>query len=219
MHVLFMNFYQRKLPHWQPEGAQYFITFRLKGSLPRKVIEELRNLRKQLRHRQESDESFDRQTIQRKIFVKFEVVLDAGNEGPTWLKNRKVAELVQEAIHYRDTKKYDLFAYCIMSNHVHLVFQHLSNTSSLEPTNNFPITEIMQELKRYTAYESNKILGREGAFWQSESFDRVIRDQNELGKTIRYTLNNPVKAGLVSHWQEWPYTYCKPEFIANFNDS
>ncbi len=168
---------------------------------------------------QESDDFPDRLSIQRKIFAKYEKALHTGNEGPIWLKNPAVAEVVKDAIHYRDSKEYNLLAYCIMSNHIHLVFQHIDEMpqkgSTVSTRNDFPITKIMQELKRYTAKKSNKILEREGAFWQPESYDRVIRDQNELGKTISYTLNNPVKAGLASHWQEWPYNYCKPEFISH----
>jgi REP element-mobilizing transposase RayT len=212
-----MNFYRRKLPHWQPEGARYFITFRLAGSLPRKVIEELKKLRQKFQNGEVLDDSDRPKLFQEKIFQKYEQALDAENTGPIWLKTPAIANLVQESIHYRDSKEYDLYAYCIMSNHVHLVFQHLSkklNTNVVEK--NFPITKILQELKRYTAYKSNKILGRTGAFWQSESYDRVIRDKDELENTILYTLNNPVKAGLVERWEGWPYSYCKPEFINTF---
>jgi len=54
------------------------------------------------------------------------------------------------------------------------------------------------------------ILERSGQFWEHESFDHVIR----LGKfdaTIRYVLNNPIKAGLVKEWREWPWNYCRAE--------
>ncbi|HEX6982417.1 MAG TPA: transposase, partial [Balneolaceae bacterium] len=111
-----------------------------------------------------------------------------------------------------DKEHYDLYAFTIMPNHVHLVFRHLNISKSSE----YGVTSIMQSIKSYTALECNKVLGRKGVFWQSESYDRVIRDQNELEKTIRYTLNNPVKAGLIDHWQEWSYNYCKPEFKESF---
>ncbi|MGH9765501.1 MAG: hypothetical protein ACREDR_27685, partial [Blastocatellia bacterium] len=57
----------------------------------------------------------------------------------------------------------------------------------------------------------NVALGRTGAFWQHESFDRVIRDEDEFDRTIRYVLNNPVKAGLVGYWKDWKWNYCRPE--------
>jgi hypothetical protein len=40
-------------------------------------------------------------------------------------------------------------------------------------------------------------------FWQPESLDRIIRDRNDLAEKINYTLNNPVKAGLVKTANEW----------------
>jgi REP element-mobilizing transposase RayT len=68
----------------------------------------------------------------------------------------------------------------------------------------------MQSLKRHTARQANMILGRKGAFWQDESYDRVIRDHEEYIRTANYVLENPVKADLVAQRDEWPWTYCKP---------
>ena len=60
----------------------------------------------------------------------------------------------------------------------------------------------MQSLKRHTARQSNLILSREGPFWQDESYDHVVRDGPEFLRTIEYILENPVKAGLVSNWDD-----------------
>jgi len=214
---MFMDFYRRKLPHWQPKGAQYFITLRLAGSLPRNVIEEIKTMRSQFQRMNDPNDTISQMTYQREAFRRYELALDAGNTGPTWLNTPAVSRVVQEAMHYRDSNEYDLFAYCIMSNHVHIVFEHFDKKSNGNLSNTlakgYAVTEILQELKRFTALESNKILNRKGAFWQSESYDRVIRNSEELENTIAYTLNNPVKAGLVKHWRDWPYTYCKPQFF------
>ncbi len=45
------------------------------------------------------------------------------------------------------------------------------------------------------------------AFWQHESYDHVVRNEREYERILAYIVNNPVKAGLVSDWQEWPYTF------------
>ena len=90
-----------------------------------------------------------------------------------------------------------------MSNHVHVVFEPCRSERYSE------LPKIMQSLKRHTARQANRILGREGAFWQDESYDRVIRDNEEHARIINYVLENPVKAGLVSKWEEWQWTYCK----------
>jgi REP element-mobilizing transposase RayT len=67
----------------------------------------------------------------------------------------------------------------------------------------------MHSLKRYTARQANQLLGREGAFWQHENYDHVVRDEEEWQRIITYILNNPVKAGLVQNWEDWEWTYYK----------
>ncbi|MAU00364.1 MAG: hypothetical protein CL608_24750 [Anaerolineaceae bacterium] len=62
----------------------------------------------------------------------------------------------------------------------------------------------MHSLKRYTAVEANKVLGRQGQFWQHESYDHIVRDEAELQRIRQYVLNNPVKAGLVDSAEQWP---------------
>ena len=105
-----------------------------------------------------------------------------------------------------------------MSNHVHMVFRHIDENSCKKKLKtytklaDFPITTILGDLKKYTARKCNQILKRKGSFWQAESFDRLIRDNSELENCILYTLNNPAKANLISHWDKWPHTYCKQSF-------
>lgn len=215
-----MSFYRRNLPHWQPEGAEYFVTFRLDETLPRAIIKDLKEKRANV-SRTRADQCSSgcqpelRRQLQRKIFQKYERHLDYGERGPLWLQRPEIAEIVSEAIHYRDKREYELYAYCIMPNHVHLVFKHIIQENTGEE-NRYPISDILMSLKRFTARECNKMLDRSGSFWQDESFDRVIRDAEELERTIAYTLNNPVKADLVDYWEEWPYSYCKPDFLPNF---
>ena len=206
-----MSYYKRKLPHWQPNQAEFFITFRLNGSLPQEAIERLKRYRTQLED--ESDHT-EKDRIRKEIFQKYEQLLNSAEVGPVWLREAPIASVVEEAIHFYDEAKYDLYAYCIMPNHVHLVFRLLQQPA--KSRDKYPATKILHSIKSYTALECNKILERSGSFWQPESYDRVIRDKNELENSIRYTLNNPVKAGLVEHWQKWPFSYCKPEFAETF---
>ena len=73
----------------------------------------------------------------------------------------------------------------------------------------FGLTEILHSLKRYTARKANKILQRNGAFWQDESYDHFIRDDAELERIEKYVLYNPVKANLVKEQADWKWSYCK----------
>jgi len=67
----------------------------------------------------------------------------------------------------------------------------------------------MHSLKGFTATQANRVLRRKGEFWGHESYDHFVRNENELGRIIRYVLNNPVKAGLAARWQDWPWSYSR----------
>ena len=134
-------------------------------------------------------------------FERFDALLDCSSRGPRWLGEPSVAKIVVEALHFRDCKDYDLLTYCVMPNHVHLV--------CTVQRNDIPLYKILQSLKRHTGRQSNQFLNREGAFWHAESYDHVIRNGEELERTLWYVLFNPVKAGLVHSWEDWQWTYCK----------
>lgn len=191
------EFYRRHLPHWQPYGAVFFVTFRLKFSLPRTMISSPRE-----RQRTEVGHLTDGES-----FVQWDRFLDTAASGPRWLERPDVAHMVKDALLYRDGREYTLHAFCIMPNHVHAVIEPLCSDASL----NARLDKIMKSLKGYTARNANVLLCREGAFWQDETYDRVVRDDREFARIVQYILNNPVKAGLVSQWTDWPWTYCRDE--------
>jgi putative transposase len=203
-------FYRRHLPHWQPNGATLFVTFRLANSLPRAVIAELRaesERRDAALSRISDSEERRRQAYldERRAFGQWDKVLDAAGSGPRWLSDSQVAGVVNEALHYRDGREYDLLAFCIMPNHVHLVCTPLIR----EDGTYCALNRILQSLKRHTARQANRILNRHGSFWQAESYDHFVRDENELERIVWYVIHNPVKAGLMSAWEAWPWTFAK----------
>ena len=69
----------------------------------------------------------------------------------------------------------------------------------------------MQSLKGFTSREANRLLERSGTFWEHESYDHFVRDEDEWKRIIAYVLNNPVKAGFVKDWKEWEWSYCRPQ--------
>jgi len=211
-----MNFYRRNLPHLQPDGGEFFVTFNLAGSIPKHIILEHKEYRTNVLNRINSGIMTEekRTDLERKIFLKYDSLLDNPDAGPVWLKEQKVADIIKEALHFRDQKEFDLYAYCIMSNHVHLVFKHLAKND--RATSKYPVTDIMGGIKKFTARESNQVLKRNGSFWQAESYDRLVRSDLELERVIAYTINNPVKAGLAAKWEDWPNTYIKKEFRESF---
>lgn len=168
------------LPHFNVPGLLQSITFRLADSLPVEVL-----------HRLQQEEKDDLIRYKR-----IEQLLDAGH-GVCWLRQAAVANIVEHALLHGDGKRYRLLAWCVMPNHIHVL---------IETNFAYPVSKIVQGWKSYTARLINQHLGRSGSVWMRDYFDRYIRDDHHFAAVIAYIHNNPVKAGLVSHEQEWPYS-------------
>jgi len=176
------RYYERTLPHWQPEGQDLFLTWRLSGSLPTKVMAALRASKtKELGKR----------------FREYDLELDKASSGPLWLKERRIASVVVEAIKAVEEKRLcRVHAWVVMPNHVHVLMSPLA-----------PMAAITKAIKGSTARQANLLLGRTGEyFWQDESFDHWIRDEAEFAKVKSYIEKNPVAAALVSEKSMWPWS-------------
>ena len=212
-------YYKRNLPHYQPGNADYFVTFRLANSLPKKVIDNLKNEYSILINETEKINNLSKRKRAilrngKQYFRKFDNLLDGSQTGPLWLKEEPIANIIYESIIYRDKKKYDLHCFTIMPNHVHVVFSiedvnvgRIADSTARNSVSSYGVTKILQDLKKYTASESNKILKRSGQFWCNESYDHIIRNSVEYRNVINYVINNPVKAGLVDDASNWKWTY------------
>ncbi|NCF65976.1 MAG: hypothetical protein GWP61_08375 [Chloroflexi bacterium] len=162
-------FYRRNLPHFVPKGATLFVTFRLVGSIPVHVLAELHEESKRLMLQiQEMEdgaarrEALDREG--RRFFGRYDAVLDsAAEDSPQWLNQPDIAQIMAKSMLYWDMKRFSLLVYCIMSNHVHVVFTPLRVDDE-----NVALEKIMQGLKGYSAHKANKILKRKGQFWHHE---------------------------------------------------
>ena len=135
-HFDYKSFYRRNLPHIQPPGATFFVTFHLAGSLPRRVLQQWKAEKSRLLNLESnadratdehktSEEKEKSDEWKRQWFRKIEKTLDDAQSGPVWLKDNQVAKIVADSMHYLDGKVYRLDAYCIMANHVHVVFAPL----------------------------------------------------------------------------------------------
>ena len=202
-HLRFREYYRRRLPHIQIAGSTYFVTFRLANSLPKEALEKLAEETDRIKKL--PPDQIDQE--QRRWFGKFDDYLDRALCGEAFLKNEKVADIVAEALQYRDGKVYTLEGFTIMPNHGHVVCTPLEKENGEFNS----LTEIFQSFKRHTARQANLALGRSGMFWQDESYDHIVRDQAELERVVKYVLNNPVKAGLANDWEEWKWSYSRFE--------
>jgi putative transposase len=122
--------------------------------------------------------------------------LDAGL-GACWLRRTEIAFLVEDALIHFDSERYRLLAWCIMPNHVHVVIDIPGDHS---------LGDIVRSWKAFTARRANTQLGRSGSFWHADYFDRYMRDEDHLSRTVEYVEENPVKAGLAKVASDWPWS-------------
>lgn len=179
------------LPHFDDGVSAQSLTFRLADSLPGHVVA---RLERELCDRPPAEAA----RLRRK---QFEAWLDRG-VGATWLAEPSVAKVVAEAICYLAGKKYELHAWVVMPNHVHML---------ITPIENSAIAAIAHSLKSFTAHRANRLLGRTGAFWQREYYDRAIRNGDHLRAEWEYVEANPLKAGLCARIEEWPFSSANAE--------
>jgi type I restriction enzyme R subunit len=98
--------------------------------------------------------------------------------------------------------RYDLLAFVVMPSHVHWVFRPIASwVKTLKGRS--ARESVVHSINRYTARECNLVCGGIGAFWQHESYDHWVRDEDELERVIHYVEGNPVKAGLAANPHEW----------------
>ncbi|MGL4398338.1 MAG: (E)-4-hydroxy-3-methylbut-2-enyl-diphosphate synthase [Luteolibacter sp.] len=200
------------LPHWKQDGATYAVTFRLADSLPAEFITRYQNHREQLQQELESltrsgdsRSALDKITALRKQITELQSdwidpELDRGH-GACLFKDASLAQLVADAMAHFDGKRYELLAWCVMPNHVHAV---------LTPAEGELLEKILHSWKSFTAHEINHRLGTNGAVWQKESYDHLVRDGEDLKNQVGYVMRNPVKAGL----GDWVWVGCVYEELA-----
>jgi len=168
------------LPHRDEPGLVQFVTFRLADAFPEELRSEWESLLKI-----END---------RRRRIELEAYLDKGR-GTCHLQRPEIAKLVEDSFRFRDGEDYELRAWVIMPNHVHLLFKVFG----------VPMSQLLDAWKGFTAKQANKVLGGRGKFWQDGYWDTFMRDEEHERRSLSYIENNPVKAGLATGRKEWPW--------------
>jgi putative DNA methylase len=174
------------LPHFNAERQTQTMTFRLFDSMPQEVLDAWR----------EEISSLPKKEYDLERRKRIDAYLDQGY-GSCYLRDDRIAEIVQNALLHFDGERYFLHAWVVMPNHVHVLYT---------PDAGWELSQIAHSWKSYTASASNKALGRKGEFWQPEPFDRYIRDEKHFKNAVSYIENNPVKAGLCGKPEDWRWS-------------
>ena len=122
-------------------------------------------------------------------------VLDRGL-GCALLGDPVCADIVARSLLFHDGQRYNIAAWCVMPNHVHVL---------LSTTQEFELGAVVRSWKRFTANQINRIRNRAGALWAADYFDRYMRDQRQFDATKHYIEMNPVVAGLCDRPVDWRF--------------
>src|SRR5262245_1161081 len=171
-----------ELPHLFKEGCFYFVTFRLYDA----VIPQTRR------------QSIDVDNSWKEIAALSEPPLTRGS---CVLGKPEVAQIVQDSLLCFQGVRYFLHAWCVMPNHVHIVFA---------PAAGMNLSKITHSWKSFTGNQINGSLSKAGTFWERESFDHLIRSEDDLSRLVGYVEYNPVAAGLCRMPEHWEFSSAYP---------
>lgn len=182
-----IRMYHRHLPHWRQDGATYAVTFRQADSLPQEKLQALKNWRAiwEQEHPEPRSESDWKQFIQ-ELTRQTERWMDEGY-GSCVFRQTRFSLLMSSALLYFQDRRHLTSCFVVMPNHIHSVMTPLE-ANTLE--------DCLQRIKQYVATRVNRALGQDGAFWEEESYDRIIRDEEHLWNVVQYIGRNPKKARL-----------------------
>ncbi len=216
--------YRNRLPHIAPIGATFFVTFRLVDALPQSVVltlkaaleSEISRLKKEF----PNDYIQRIPDVRKRNFGKYDQQLDTQPYGACYLKQPEIAGIVAAKMIEYDGTLYDLQTYCIMPNHVHVLFSmatQLVDNQDIwleeKPGDYVQLDEVMQLIKGGSSFVVNRKLGRNGKLWFKDSYDHYVRNEKEWLNIASYILQNPVKARLADKWDFWPFCFCKPALL------
>ena len=204
--------YRGNLPHFQQPGQDYFVTWILKDSVPKKAVEVYSKRMEQLKNeidilkRNNADTNAienakkDYYIIRKKYIAKVDEILDAKTDNIVDLSKSENLNIIYETLTFWEGKRIGNYCFCVMPNHVHWVLRVFEKDTKEKPVY---LEEIMHSVKLFTSRQINIFENRKGTLWNKESFDTTIRDRIHLYRAIEYTLNNPIKANLVKNREDW----------------
>jgi REP element-mobilizing transposase RayT len=178
------------LPHIDDSRNFQLLTFRQNDSAPAKLIRAFE------RAIQQAKTLDDLERARSRVFVHFEKYLARGR-GSCRLADPRAARVVEDSLLFRDGEHYDLLAWVVMPNHVHVVIRQKPGV---------PLETVVHRWKSWMAHEINRIFGLSGRFWQPEVFDHWLRDRASIEGAIRYVEMNPVAARLCRSPSDWEFS-------------
>ena len=200
---------RRNLPHIDVDGKPYFITACLHDSIPAVGLSKIRRYREELAARpvpSGKTESQWKMTRQKLVFKMVDHLLDHEST-VKHLSDDRLASVVQDSLLHFADERYHLFAFVVMPSHHHWLFLPIDEWADKQDSSiRTPRETISHSVQSFTGTQCNRILGRQGKFWQTETFDHFVRDEDEMFRIMNYIENNPVAAGLCKEPEQFRWS-------------
>ena len=179
---------RQTLPHWVQPGATYYFNYRMADSLPQALLADWLHARSAwMEHHPSPWSVSDALEYETRFTARMDAWLDAGM-GSCALRCSEVRQQVVDCLTKFDDVRLDLDCAVVMPNHVHVV---------LKPRAQLDVFKLIAGMKGASARACNAMLSRTGeAFWMEDSYNRVVRDAEELSAFRTYIARNPVEAKL-----------------------
>jgi putative transposase len=216
----------------------FFVTIRLQGALPESFSQNLglQYYTQQVKNAHQTDSKAQLHLARKRLFARFDQTLDLEKFGLSHLREPGLAQVLANEILRLDGLSYHLFAWSILPNHAHLLFQLTSPEPAQYPPDDLeclpcpPLRDIITRIQNATDQalrKGVKNLGRDlnpsifqkqspsglvplnEKIWHDRSFDFQIKDAAEFEKVARFIIQNPVNAELVDDWKDWPFSFLK----------
>src|SRR6266513_2023275 len=120
--------------------------------------------------------------------------------------------IVLDTLRHFHNKRYELFAACVMPDHVHFLIQPWPKESDDAGNATFwPLSELIHSIKSFSAHEINEIDKKKGAVWERERFDRYVRSDRDLQEKFHYILRNPWDSGVAKQNEDYPWVWTQDD--------
>ncbi|MBV8547071.1 MAG: transposase [Acidobacteria bacterium] len=157
--------------------------------MPNYVLQQLRDERESMIRQRtgglRQPTAIERFDVEEAFALRLDDELHVGR-GKCHLRNTALADAIVENLHHFEGTRYSLYAWCVMPNHVHVVFRPFEGDS---------LERILHSWKSFTSHRASGIVGTR-TLWAREYYDRMIRDERHFFDAVAYVRHNPIKAGL-----------------------
>lgn len=129
--------------------------------------------------------------------VPLHIVQRGVNRQPCFFAPRDYADYLRLLCVFADVHGCRVHAYCLMTNHVHLL---------VTPQKQDSCARLMKQLNQRYVQRLNKAAGRSGTLWEGRFHSSVVGTERYILACYRYIELNPVRAGLVTHARDYRWS-------------